>query len=96
MRFCEECKRPVVNQDWRRDYDYCSLNCARAALPKREKEADEALQQFQAWEFAAEHNGGEGRRFLESSRLQLSRATVRRNCAQLELQMYDGGPSPRP
>lgn len=89
-RRCAECGEPVYDQDWRRDYEYCSGVCAEAALPKRCVEVE-----------AAQRDYDNARRVLdvppESSRLwsvyhALIRATSRRNGTELEIAMYRDGP----
>jgi endogenous inhibitor of DNA gyrase (YacG/DUF329 family) len=93
-RSCAECGKVVVDQDWRREYEYCSLACATAALPKRSAEVE-----------AAQRDYDNVRRILdvppESSRLWgvyhvCMRAMGRRNAAEVEIAMYRDGPRQRP
>lgn len=93
-RQCVECGKHVIDQDWRRDYDYCSLRCAQAALPKRTTEVADAQREYD-----------NARRMLdvgpESGRLwavyhALRRAEQRRNGTELEIAMYHDGPRHRP
>ncbi len=92
-RSCLECGKPVADQDWRREYDYCSLACAKAALPKRAADVEAAQREYD-----------NARRVLdvgpESARLwgvyhALMRAQRHRNGAELEIAMYRDGPRHR-
>jgi endogenous inhibitor of DNA gyrase (YacG/DUF329 family) len=91
---CGECGNEVINQDWRRDYDYCSLRCAKAALPKRTTELADAQREYDNTMRVLDV-APESQRLWAVARA-LSRAARRRNGAELEIAMYRDGPRHRP
>lgn len=93
-RSCFECGKLVVDQDWRREYDYCSLACATAALPKRGAEVDDAQREYDNAMRMLDVRPESGR--LWGVYHALMRAHCRRNGAELEIAMYRDGPRRRP